>query len=109
MYSLTTALGGQASYAISTRWAVLLPQARVEWEHEYENDSREIDARFVHDSSRTPVRIKTNNPDRNYFNVGIGLSAVFPRGKSAFVDYETALGIHNVTEHNIAVGFRIEF
>ncbi len=106
--SLTTVLGGQASYAISTRWAVLVPHARIEWEHEYENNSRQLNASFVNDPGKTPIIIPTDDPDRDFFNIGVGMSAVFAHGKSAFVYYETVLGLDYVTAHNIAVGVRFE-
>ena len=111
--SLTTVLGGQGSYAVSTPWAVLLPQVRFEWEHEYKNDNRTISAFFVNDPSPgagTQVRLKTDRPDRDFFNLSAGISATFPRGISVFVNYETVLGLEDVTAHNVVfAGLRVEF
>jgi len=109
--SLTTALGGQASYAWSTSIGVIQPQALFGWIHEYENDSRTISAFFVEDpspSSDSEIRLLTDNPDRNYFELGLGLSATFPHGISAFVYYETLLALRNVETHSFVVGFRGE-
>jgi outer membrane lipase/esterase len=107
--SLTWALGGQASYAISTGFGVLVPQLRFEWEHEFLDNQRTITARFVTDPLRTPLRLETDKPDRDYFNFGAGLSAVFQRGVSAFVYYETVLALRDVTAHQVAAGFRLAF
>ena len=107
--SLTWVLGGQGSYALSTRFAVLLPQVRFEWEHEFLNDRRTVTARFVSDPANTPILLDTDRPDRDYFNFGAGLSAVFQRGTSAFVYYETVLALRDVTAHKIAVGVRLAF
>lgn len=107
--SLTTVLGGQISYAVSTKRAVLLPQLRLEWEHEYEDNTRDIDAKFVNDPFGTPVIIPTEDPDRNFFNIGLGLSSVFPGGKSAFIHYEAVIGREDLTKHSISVGARFEF
>ena len=74
---LTTVLGGRASYAISTGLGVLLPQVRIEWEHEFKNDSRLLTARFVNDPLLQPIPFTTDNPDRNYANLGVSLSATF--------------------------------
>jgi outer membrane lipase/esterase len=107
--SLMFVLGGQASYAISTAFGVLLPQARIEWRHEFKNDSRTVTARFVNDPTRTPLLLVTDDPDRNFFNLGAGLSATFRGGVAAFVYYETVLGLADVSAHNVVFGVRLEF
>lgn len=106
--SLTSVLGGQASYALSTGVGVFLPHMRVAWEHEFEDDSRTITARFIADPANTPVLIPTDSPDRDFVNLGVGLSAVFAGGFSAFVDYQTALALDNVTQHSVTLGVRKE-
>ncbi|MBE7446435.1 MAG: autotransporter outer membrane beta-barrel domain-containing protein [Planctomycetia bacterium] len=114
--SLKSFLGVEASYAFKVpksfekvRLGVVVPQIRLEWVHEYENDSRDIDANFVNISSGTPLRFSTDSPDRDYLNLGLGLSSVFAGGISAYVYYETPLGLDDVTTHNISGGVRIEF
>jgi outer membrane autotransporter protein len=106
--SLTTALGGQVSYAISTGVGVLLPQVRFEWEHEFLNASRTLTARFINDPQRAPIRFVTDGPDRDFFNIGIGLSATFRGGVAAFVQYDTVLGLEDVTRHTVVLGVRKE-
>jgi outer membrane lipase/esterase len=107
--SFTTAFGAQGSYAFSTGFGVLVPLMRLEWEHEFLDDRRTVTARFVNDPTRTPISLDTDDPDRNFFNLGFGLSAVFARGMGAFVYYETVLGLRDVTAHNIALGVRLGF
>jgi len=109
--SLTTALGGQASYAWSTSIGVIQPQVLFGWIHEYENDSRTISAFFVEDpdpSSASEIRLGTDEPDRNYFELGLGLSGTFPNGISAFIYYETLLALRDVETHSFVVGIRGE-
>jgi outer membrane autotransporter protein len=107
--SLTTVLGVNVSYAISLPWGVLLPQVTAEWEHQYLNDSRIIDGTLVADPTQSALGVPTNTPDRNYFNLGAGVSATFGRGFSAFVYYETVLGEQNFTVHSFTGGIRYEF
>jgi outer membrane autotransporter protein len=107
--SLTWALGGQASYALSTGFGVLVPQVRFEWEHEFLDNRRTITARFVSDPANNPILLQTDNPDRDFFNFGAGLSAVFQRGVAAFAYYETVLALRDVTAHKVAVGVRLAF
>jgi uncharacterized protein with beta-barrel porin domain len=106
--SLTTALGGRVSYAISTGLGVLLPQVRIEWEHEFKNNSRILTAQFINDPQLQPILYTTDNPDRNYANISVALSATFRGGISAFIDYETVLGLANVSRHDITLGIRGE-
>jgi outer membrane autotransporter protein len=107
--SLTTLLGGQVSYAISTRRGVFLPQLRFEWAHEFEDDSEIIVARFLNDPTSGSFNVGTDDPDTDYFNLGAGVSAVFAAGRSAFIYYETSAGRDDITEHSIAGGLRFEF
>jgi uncharacterized protein YhjY with autotransporter beta-barrel domain len=107
--SLVLVLGGDFSYTVSTPKAVLMPQLRFEWEHEFEDDSRFINARFVNDPTRSAFAIETDEADSDYLNLGIGLSAIFSQGRSGYIFYETRLGQDGVTLHTINAGLRIEF
>jgi outer membrane autotransporter protein len=107
--SIVLVLGGNFSYTVSTPNAVLMPQLRFEWEHEFEDDSRFINARFVNDPTRSEFAIETDEADKNYFNLGIGLSAVFSQGRSGYIFYETRIDQDDVTLHMINAGLRIEF
>jgi len=107
--SLTGALGVQAAYALSTSYGVWIPHIRFEWEHEFENNSRQLTASLVQDPGRTVFRIITDGPDRNYFNLTLGLSGTLRGGLSGFIAYETVLGLSDVVRHNFGLGLRLEF
>jgi len=106
--SVTTTLGTRISRVFNTNWAVLVPQARAEWEHEYDQDADRLVARFAADPTDTAFGIQSDSPDRDYFRLGLGLSAVFPRGLSAFINYDTVLDKQDWTDHFIDVGVRWE-
>ncbi len=107
--SLTTELLVQASYAISTRIGVFSPTTRVGWVHEFLQDSQWISARFVNDPTQTTFKARTDNPDRDYLNLGAGLSAQFAQGRSAFLFFESTLGQNNYHRNAIQGGIRLEF
>ena len=107
--SLQTALGATVAYAISVPFGVLQPQVRAEWRHEFMNDSRSVTAKFTNDPFNTFFAIPTNAPDRDYAGVGAGLTALFKHGVSAFVNYETVLGLKDVSHHEFTGGIRVEF
>jgi uncharacterized protein YhjY with autotransporter beta-barrel domain len=110
--SVLTSVGAEASYAISTPIGVVVPHVRGSWEHEFENDERNIDARLVSnvDSSVTDTLFsRTVDPDRDYARVGGGVSAQLKGGFAAFVDYDAIVGLSDVEYHRFTAGGRMEF
>ena len=107
--SLTTSLGGEVSYAIGVPFGVLTPLLRFEWEHEYLAGSRLVTGTLASDPTGTVFGIRTNAPDRDYFNLGVGLTGTFRSGVSAFFYYEALLGRDRVTNHSFTAGVRLEF
>ena len=106
--SVTSALGGEVRYAVSTAWGVLTPQMNFEWEHEYKGDGRIVTASVLADPA-TAVAVRTSSPDRDYVNLGAGVSATFSGGVAAFVHYQAVLGRTNFTNHAFNAGVRFEF
>jgi outer membrane lipase/esterase len=107
--SLTTSVGGEVSYAIGVPFGVLTPLLRFEWEHEYLAGSRLVTGTLASDPTGTVFGIRTSAPDRDYFNLGVGLTGTFRSGVSAFFYYEALLGRDRVTNHSFTAGVRLEF
>jgi outer membrane autotransporter protein len=107
--SLTTSMGGEMSYAVSVPFGVLTPLVRFEWEHEYLEGSRLVTGTLTTDPTGTVFGTRTNSPDRDYFNLGVGLTGTFRSGVSAFFYYEALLGRERVTNHSFTAGVRFEF
>jgi outer membrane autotransporter protein len=112
--SLSTNLGARASYAFTTGIGVVTPYARFDWQHEFENDTSAIRGSFVNGggsatASLNNILIPLDDPDRDFFNLSLGVASVFPHGISAFVDYLTVLGLDDITLHQFVGGVRFEF
>ena len=107
--SLSTLLGGQLSYAISKPYGVFLPTLRFDWTHEFRDDSRFITASFLNDPTQGQFKIKTDDPDRDYFLLGLGVAATFRDGRSAYFNYEYLLDHDNLDQESVAAGFRMDF
>lgn len=107
--SLTFSLGGQVSFASSQSWGVLQPTLRAEWVHEFEDDTDFVVGRFLGDPSGEQFRLPTDATDANYFNLGVGVSAVFARGSSAFLFYQATLGFDDLSYYSLGAGVRWEF
>jgi uncharacterized protein YhjY with autotransporter beta-barrel domain len=112
--SLLAKFGGHLSYAIKTPYAVILPEARAHYVHEFKNDQRALSVRFADDpDANTPTGpvgnfvVFTDQPDRGYFDYAAGLSAQFAFGISAYADYN-AIESSDQRVHEFAFGVRIE-
>lgn len=107
--SLTSVLGLYGSKAISTSFGVLVPQATLEYVHEFEDAQRNINFRFVDNPAAGSFRFQNDPPDRNYFNLGLGIAAVWPHGISGFLNYRAMIGYKDQKSDTVTVGVRIEF
>ena len=107
--SFTSALGARLAYAVSQPFGVLIPQGFVEWIHEYSNDARTIEATYIYDPFQVPLIANTNDPDRDYASLGVGISAVLPRGMQMFLNYQAVLGFSDLEENLFVGGIRAEF
>ncbi len=103
--SLVFVLGGQLSQVFNQRWGVLIPQARASWEHETEG-AYTINGTFVNDPFNTGFDFESDEPDKDYFRLAVGTSAILANGISAFVEYETILGREEYSEQKLSLGAR---
>ncbi len=107
--SLQSAIGARISTPVSTMSGVFTPYATLEWNHEFENDSRSLVAKYTNDPFNTFFAIPTEKPDRNFFTLGLGVAAVYQGGISAFVNFDTVLGLDRTDSYAITLGLRSEF
>jgi outer membrane autotransporter protein len=113
--SLTVNAGGHVSYAMLTDWGVLVPNAKIDWVHEFEDNSETLAFRFINDpftgdpNDPSPViTLQSDRPDSNYFIWSVGVSAQFIYGISGFVNYQSYAGYRDVTLSEWSVGARWE-
>jgi len=113
--SLILKAGGHLSYVISTPVAVISPQVRLMYDHEFKNDQRASTAHFVADptidSLTGPISnfvVLTDVPDRNYLDWSASLTAQFPFGISAFVSYDAVAEQTNISTHEFVIGVRFQ-
>ena len=81
----------------------------MEWHHEFENDSRSIVTKYANDPFDTFFISTTDDPDEDFFVIGLGVSAVFKGGTQAFIFLESVLELEDVTNNVITIGGRREF
>jgi uncharacterized protein with beta-barrel porin domain len=107
--SMTFSAGVHGSAAFSTSFGVLVPQVSFDYIHEAQNGQETLTGHLVQDLTLTQLAFQTDNPDRDYYGVGVGLVAVLPNGLSPFVSYRGIFGDSLRSVHGVTVGIRKEF
>ena len=107
--SLQSVVGGQASYAFSQPFGIIMPYFRFEWNHEFRDNSRILNAQYVNDPRNTTLIVRTNSPDRDYFGLNAGISTVLEQGFQAFINYKTVLDHAYIESHVFTLGLKMEF
>lgn len=113
--SKTVNAGGHLSYAWLTGWGVLVPNAKLDWVHEFADNSDTVSFRFVNDpfvgdpADPSPaITLTSDRPDPNYLIWSLGVSAQFIYGLSGFVNYQAHSGYRGVTLGEWTAGARWE-
>ncbi|MEO7150559.1 MAG: autotransporter outer membrane beta-barrel domain-containing protein [Burkholderiaceae bacterium] len=107
--SVQSALGLKIALTSSTAMGVVVPFASIEWNHEFDNDTRSLTAKYTNDPFNNFFAIPTDTPDRNYATLSVGISSQFRNGLSAFATLSTVEGLKDVKNRGFVVGLRKEF
>jgi outer membrane autotransporter protein len=109
--SLQSVLGVQAAFNFNRDFGVLVPYGSLHWHHEFEDDARDIRARYVFDPFKDdPVNtmVFTTDPgDEDYFRLSLGANFVLTHGTQVFFNYDTLLGLEGVDSQAFTVGLRL--
>ena len=107
--SLLGHAGLRASRAFGTGSGVFVPQARVEYQHEFEDDPSSVASRYALDTSATQYVLAAGDQDADFVLAGLSLSAILPHGWTCFVDYSVLLGHDELDRERATLGVRLEF
>ncbi len=100
-------LGLSLSKAISLNNAVLLPLLRIEYVTENDRKKDAIKATLI--STGTTAEYLGEDRDVGFSTLGLGASAIFRGGRSAYAYYETHLQHDVISQHWLKTGIRLEF
>lgn len=107
--SLLSHAGLRASRAFSGSAGVFVPQLRIEYQHEFEDDAPSVVGRYALDASGTEYVLTGGSQDQDFFVAGLSLSAVMPNGWICFADYSVLLGHDEFERERATLGLRVEF
>lgn len=107
--STQSSFGLFTSYALSTGFGVIVPQAGVDWIHEFDNNQRNIRFSFVGDTRNSVFTFNNERPDRDFVEINAGTSLVLPNGLQAYINYRGIAGHSYYDGHGVNTGIRLEF
>ena len=106
--SLQFIIGGQLSYNSSQDYGVIIPYMSWEQHHEFDDEARDITARYVFDPTNTSFSFKTETADKNFSIVSVGTSLLLKGGNQLFMNVDKILNLENVESKTFMLGLRIE-
>lgn len=106
--SLQSIVGVMVRHASSTGFGVLLPYAGVEWRHEFDNKAQTLDYSYAFALPGSTVQFgsPTDDPDEDFFELTLGLSAQFANNLFAFVQYNSTAGLSRTSANLVTFGLR---
>lgn len=107
--SLLVRAGFGVSGTISTARAVLQPQFEIYHVRQLEDDAEDLRGQFINDPQGQVFRLPTGDVDNRNGEFSLGLSAIFPEGRSAFIHYRRQFGVEDIDQDFWALGARFEF
>lgn len=114
--SVQAVFGAQLAFALSQSFGVFQPYASAEWHYEFEDDERNITANYLDDpffastgDKSFTVQLTSDKPDEDFFLVSVGATVLLKGGNQFFLNYDTILGLDDVSSQAITAGVRFEF
>lgn len=106
--SVTLTPGLSVSLPLSTSFGVVSPYVRGEYVHEFKDQADDIRGNLALVPG-AGFKLKPNGTDRDYANVGGGVTTTLGGGISAFVDYNALVGYSHLLVQKATIGGRYEF
>ncbi|MGV6852818.1 MAG: autotransporter domain-containing protein [bacterium] len=107
--SMQWVAGIQIAKSFSLSSGILSPQLDMSLLHESMNDSVLIEAQLVDAPDTERFALVSDQPDRDYGKLGLGLVYVTANGKQFYFTYQKLLGLSGITQDSYTLGGRIEF
>ncbi|MFA6903711.1 MAG: autotransporter outer membrane beta-barrel domain-containing protein [Gallionellaceae bacterium] len=106
--SSTASLGARLSQSYPFKWGSLSPSLHGAGVHEFQNNANQIYSELV----ITPgagIFVATDEPDRDYFLSGLGVTAALNSGTQLFLNYERRSGDSLLDSWAVSLGLLKEF
>ncbi len=106
--SMRSAIGVRASYDIKVRHAIIRPEARVSWQHEFGDTSYSLTSSFA-TLGGNPFTVAGPETGRDSMLIRAGVSVQWNDRFSTSAYYDGELLRKNYSSNNVSLGFRWKF
>jgi len=106
--SARTALGFHATFDKKVGRAILRPEVRAAWQHEFGDTSYSLTSNFA-TLGGSAFTVAGPETGRDSLLIGAGLSVLFNERFSIYAFYDGELLRTNYSSHNVSAGFRYRF
>ncbi|NJN50508.1 MAG: autotransporter outer membrane beta-barrel domain-containing protein [Gammaproteobacteria bacterium] len=106
--SMIGALSLDLTRAISMGGGVIVPQARLQYQHEFDRDAERASSRFVLDPTQTTFATVNDQPDEDYGAAAVGVVFVFANGWMPYLEAEMLFGYKDLDRYAFTAGIRRE-
>jgi uncharacterized protein YhjY with autotransporter beta-barrel domain len=104
----TISAGAQAVATFNTSFAILQPNIRLEFNRNIRDSRRAVFASLVNDADPlTRFALATAIDDKSYGTIGVGMSFLFQRGITAFVQIEESFASETAKRRRYSFGVRV--
>lgn len=107
-HSFIGSIGGRIGYEYNNPNSFFIPEVHAYWEHEFANDSRNIESAF----SNAPgaiFAVATEEPDRDYVRVGLGLTGHLGDRAIVTLSGDSLVGFENLEEYTLSGSVKWKF
>ncbi len=107
--SLLGHAGFRVSYVGSTAIGIVMPQLRLEFQHEFEDGTQGATGQFVLDPDGNEYLFSGDSGDKDSINAGFSIAFVLPNGWMPFFDCSLLLENDALDRQRATLGLRVEF
>lgn len=104
--SLVLSLGTQAAVVLKTGIGSVIANIYASYEHQFAPIHRTITTELV---TQPDIPMHTQTSDRGYFKLGAGAQLLLSENLAAAINYETVIGLDDVSNNAIAGEIRYQF
>ena len=106
--SLIGTLGVRVQRAFSISAGVLVPYARVDYSHEFEDDPLSLRTGYLLDAGASTLQLASDDPDTDFYIAGLGLSSIFANGWMPYIDVSYWGAYEDLDRLRLQIGLRKE-
>jgi outer membrane autotransporter protein len=100
--------GLRMAYTFSTGNGVVVPQLRVEYQHEFEDRGDAVTTNFVLDPDASGFELGGALRDASAIEAGLGITAMFANGWQTFLNVDVLTGSEDLDRSRVTLGVRVE-